>query len=398
LRAADPPAVPVPGNDEAERPWWWVFDPRHSLRAFAATSAAVALAVFTALTAESASRSLRRSLEAQAGAGFETLAAQMSDKLDRTLFERYRTLQFASSLATLRSYSATAEERRRVLASLQSATPDFVWLGVLDAKGMIVACTKGYAEGSSAADRPWFIAARETAYAAGPREVRNLPADVITPDEGDVNPRVFDLAVPLTDPDGRFGGVLAAHLRWGWTREVQLSVVPDLLRRDRIGVTLYSGQGDVLLDSGGSGWNRPPDAPAGNDTRRLRGFFTEGTTLGTTYLTGYARSRGHKDFRGLGWITAVRQPTDRAFATAENLRRTILQWGLVFTAAATVVAWLIAGRIARRLRTVERAAGRIASGDVLATLPPPRGDSEIDRMCAALGRLIEELRARPPGA
>lgn len=153
-----------------------------------------------------------------------------------------------------------------------------------------------------------------------------------------------------------------------------------------------------MLDSGGSGWTRPPDAPAGNDTRRLRGFFTESTTLGTTYLTGYARSRGHKDFRGLGWITAVRQPADRAFAAAEELRRTILQWGLVFTAAGMVVAWLAAGRIARRLRTVERAAGRIASGDVLATLPPPRGDSEIDRMCAALGRLLEELRARPPGA
>ena len=385
-------------NEVAERPWWWVFDPRHSLRALAAASIGTVLAAFTVLTAESASRNLRRSLEAQTGAGFETLAAQMSDKVDRTLFERYRTLQFASSLATLRSYSATVEERRRVLASLQSATPDFVWLGVLDAKGVIVAGTKGYAEGTSAADRPWFIAARETAYAAGPREVRNLPADVITPDEGDVNPRVLDLAVPLTDPDGRFGGVLAAHLRWGWTREVQLSVVPDLLRRDRIGVTLYSGQGDVLLDSGGSGWTRPPDAPAGNDTRRLRGFFTESTTLGTTYLTGYARSRGHKDFRGLGWITAVRQPADRAFAAAEELRRTILQWGLVFTAAGMVVAWLAAARIARRLRTVERAAGRIASGDVLATLPPPRGDSEIDRMCAALGRLIEELRARPPGA
>ena len=383
--------------DAPERPWWWIFDPRHSLRAYAATALGLALAAFTVLTAESASRKLRRSLEAQTGAGFETLAAQMSDKLDRTLFERYRALQFAGSLATLRSYSATAEERRRVLASLQSATPDFVWLGVLDAKGVIVACTKGYAEGSSAADRPWFIAARETAYAAGPREVRNLPADVITPDEGDVNPRVFDLAVPLTDPDGRFGGVLAAHLRWGWTREVQLSVVPDLLRRDRIGLTLYTGQGDPLLDSGGSGWTRPPDAPAGADTRRLRGYFTEGTTLGTTYLTGYARSRGHKDFRGLGWITTVRQPADRAFAPAEELRRTILGWGIVFTAAGMAVAWLLAGRVARRLRTVERAAGRIGSGDVLATLPPPRGDSEIDRMCVALGRLIEELRGRRPG-
>ena len=42
--------------------------------------------------------------------------------------------------------------------------------------------------------------------------------------------------------------------------------------------------------------------------------------------------------------------------------------------------------------------GRIGSGDVLATLPPPRGDSEVDRMCAALGKLVEDLRARRPGS
>lgn len=361
--------MPTPKPPETDRPWWWVFDPRHSLRAFAALVAGIVLAGFTAITAETAGRALRRSLEAQAGPGFETLAWQVSDKVDRVLLERHRALQFAAALAPLRSYETAAADRRRVLASLQGAHPDFVWLGVLDAKGTILACTKGYAEGSSAADRPWFIAAREGSYAAGPREIRNLPPDVVTPDEGDTLPRVLDLAVPLTDPDGRFAGVLAAHLRWGWAREVQLSVVPDLLRREQIGVTVYSGQGDVLLDSGGSGWTRPPDAPAGNDTRRLRGSYIERTTLGTTYLTGYARSRGHKEFRGLGWITAVRQPTERAFGPAEDLRRTVARTGFILTAAGMVFAWIAAGRLARRLRVIERAAGRIGGGDVLATLP-----------------------------
>jgi HAMP domain-containing protein len=388
----------TPAAPESERPWWWIFDPRHSLRALAAITAGATLAAFTAVTAETAGRSLRRSLEAQAGPGFETLAWQVSDKLDRAILERHRALQFAAALPTLRSYDAAPAERRRVLTSLQGAQPDFVWLGVLDAKGTIVACTKGYSEGSSAADRPWFIAAREGSYAAGPREVRNLPPDVVTPEEGDAHPRVLDLAVPLTDPDGRFAGVLAGHVRWGWAREVQLSVVPDLLRRELIGVTVYSGQGDTLLDSEGSGWTRPPDAPAGNDTRRLRGSYVERTTLGTTYLTGYARSRGHKEFRGLGWITAVRQPAERAFAAAVELRSTVIRTGFVLTLAGMALAWIVAGRVARRLRVIERAADRIGGGDVLATLPPPRGDSEIDRMCAALGRLIEDLRARRPDA
>jgi HAMP domain-containing protein len=217
---------------------------------------------------------------------------------------------------------------------------------------------------------------------------------VLAPEEGEAAPRVLDLAVPVADPDGRFAGVLAAHLRWGWARETQLSVIPEAVRRERIGVTVYSTAGDVLLDSGGSGWTRPPDPPALPGRRAFRGHLVESTSLGTTYVTGFVRSRGFREYRGLGWIVAVRQPVERAFAPATEVRHAIARWGFGCAGLGMIGAWIFAGRLSRRLRSLATAAGRIQAGDVLTVLPSGRGEGEMEQVCGALGRMVEDLRAR----
>lgn len=379
------------------RDWWWVFDPRLSLRAASALLVGVGLLLFTVVIAAIASRSLHRSLEQQLGQRFETLAVQVSDRLDHTLYERYRAVLFAASLDSLRSYATPPAERRRVFAALQETAPDLVWISFIDAQGKIVASTQSRIEGTSAAERPWFRGAREHPYAGGPRDSRDLPPEILTPESGESLPRVVDLAVPVLDPDGRFAGVLAAQMRWGWTREVLTAVIPEPLRREQIGVTVYSADGDVLLDTGGSGWTRPPDSPALPEQRRFRGSMIEPTALGTTYLTGFVRSRGFREYRGLGWITAVRQPIARALAPVDALRDTIMRWGLGFVAGGMVAAWLAAGRHSRRLRSVGTAAARIGQGDVLARLPGGRGDGELARMCGALDRMVDNLRDRKDG-
>lgn len=394
---------PPPARPAAlpERDWWWIFDPRESLRAAAALAFGATAVAVTAIVAWLAGDALHRQLEAHAASSLETLAAQVGDKLDRALYERYRTLQLAAALPSVRAYGQSPADRRRVLAVLQETTPDFAWLGFVDAAGRIVAGTGGHFENTSVELRAWFREARRQPYAGPLREhpelARLLPAAAGDP-AGDPHapPRFLDLAVPVSGPEGEFAGVLAAHLRWDWSREVQASVVPESARRALLGVTVYGPDHEVLLDSGGSGWTLPPDAPALPDPRRPRGAFVEATSLGTTYLTGYLRSRGHREFRGLGWTTAVRQPVERIFAPVSALRRRLVAWGLALTLAGSAAAWWAAGRISRRLRSVAAAAERIRAGDVLAVLPSARGEGELAHLCAALGALVEDLRARDP--
>ena len=376
------------------RDWWWIFDPRQSLRAAAALFFGLLAVAFTLLIATLVGRSLRQSLEGHLGNTFETLAAQMSDRLDRTIYERYRTLEFTANLAPLRTVATPVADRRRILAALQDTTPDFAWIGFLDTTGRIVAATQGLQEGASAESRPWFRGAREQPYAGNPREAPEITAAGAPGDDGEPAPRFLDLAVPVTDTDGRFGGVLAAQVRWTWTRDAQQSVVPEAARRERLGVTVYSAAGEVLIDSGSSGWTRPPDSPAISDRRKFRGHLIEPTSLGTTYLTGFLRSRGFREYRGLGWVTAVRQPVDHALTSATALQHTIARWGFALAGLGMIGAWLFAGRISRRLRSLATAARRIQSGDVLTVLPSGRGEGEIEHLCRALGHLVEDFRAR----
>lgn len=372
--------------------WWWVFDPRLSLRARAAFTTGGACLLFTWALSWAAGAVFRRHLEGQLGPSLETQAFQISDKLDRSIYERYRQLQFGATLAPLRAPVAPAAERRPVLDAILDAAPDLAWVGWADPDGTVVSATQGLLEKTSVADTAWFRGARERPY-FGVRETPDLARQLRVPNE-DAGSRLMDIAVPVTDGKGRFVGVLAALVRWSAARAIQLSVVPETAQRERLGVTIYALNGDILLDSGGSGWNLPPPAPSLPEQRRYRGSFVESSSHGPAFFTGYARSRGFRDYRGLGWLVTVRQPAAIAFAPVSALQRAVIGWGFGFTCVLAVASWFFAARLARRLTLVTAAAHRIRGGDVLAVIPLQHGESEMEKMCGAVGELVEDFRQK----
>jgi HAMP domain-containing protein len=376
-------------------PWWSVFDPRCSLRARAALLVAVAGIGFSALGIWLAGTLLQRELQAAKGAAFESLAFQLGDKLDRALYERYRTLVHAASLDALRRNDPSPSERRRLLESLLESSPDFAWIGYADATGRILTATGGLLENTDAALRPWFRGAREQPFLGALRENPELARIVPAGPEGEASTRFLELAVPVQAADGRFNGVLVSQLRWGWSRDVQLSIVPESVARERVAASVYGADGGILLDSGALGWSHPPALPALGETRRARGWLIEATPEGSAFLTGFSRSRGFREYRGLGWIAIVRQPVSQAFAPVATLRQQLARWAFALVLAGAGLGWVIAGRLARRLRSIAAAAHRIQEGDILAVLPRPAGESELSRMCRAVGDLVEDLRERP---
>ncbi len=376
-------------------PWWSAFDPRCSLRARAVCLVAAGGGGFAALLIWLAGGVVEREVRSTRGAAYEALAFQLGDKLDRALYERYRTLQHAASLDTLRRYDPSPAERRQLLESLLESSPDFAWIGLADATGRILTGTGKLFENTDAAQRPWFRGARDQPYLGPLRENPELARTVPAGPEGEAATRFLELAVPVQAADGRFHGVLAAVLRWQWTRDVQLSVVPEALARERVAASVYTADGDLLLDSGALGWTHPPALPPLGETRRPRGWMIETAPEGVTFLTGFSRSRGFREYRGLGWVALVRQPVRDVLAPVSALRRRLAGWAAGVVAAAVASAWILAGRHARRLRSVAASAQRIREGDILAVLPHPAGESELSRLCRAVGGLVEDLRARP---
>jgi len=382
-----------PPTSSAPTAWWHTLDPRRHLPVGAALICGGSALALVFLLAWSAGALLHRQLERQLGPSFENLAHQIGDKLERSLYERTRQLQFASHLTPLQNPAAPAAERQALVESLHDASPDYAWIGFADPGGLIRAASQNLFTQENAAELAWFRGARRQTYLGTPREFSALAAAV--PAIGADAPLFLAVAVPVNSATGQFLGVLGAQLRWSSAREIQLSVIPESARRARLGVTLYAPTGEVLLDSGGSGWTAPPDAPPGlSDRPGTRGVLTENTTGGTVYLTGHARTRGFREYRGVGWLVVVRQPAAHVFAPVAELRSGIVRLGLVFAAVFAAAAWIFAARLERRLTAVATAAGRIRGGDILALLPQPHGHTAFARMCAALGAMVETFRTR----
>lgn len=383
-----PPTTPARDPDD----WWWIFDPRQSLRARAVLIFGGLALAFSLLLGWTAETFFRQHLSRQLGPTFETLAFQIGDKLDRALDERLRALQLAASISPLKNPATPVAERRAVLDALLNAAPDCAWIGFADREGRIVAAAPQMFEGSPVGDTAWFRGARRQSFAGSVREDAELARAL--PSSGIEKSRFLDLAVPVNDAQGNLLGVLGAHVRWSWARDTQHSVVSEAARRERIGVTIYAPDGEALLDSGVSNWTLPPDAPKVGEKKGARGYFVENVPGEAEFFTGYARTNGFREFRGANWLVAVRQPVADAFAAAGHVHRRIMWAGATFTLVIIVLSWLIAGRIVRRMAAVASAADRIRSGDILTLIPRPTGNGEVQAMCGALGDMVDDFRQK----
>lgn len=380
-------------SEPPEHAWWAFFDPRKNLATRAALwtggTALLVVAILTWLSGALIERPIKEAFSSK----LESLAVQVSDKLDRALAEQSRALQFAAS--TLASLDPT--ERRLRLAAILSASPDLAWVGVTDLDGKIIAGTQGVLETTDAALRPWFLGARRQPYFS---EVTELPelAHLATSENG-APPRFVTLAVTINTPEGRFLGVLAGQWKWQTARDLQGTVLTEAERRSQISITLYNEKGEAVLDSSTAlnGGAALP-APTLLNARLARGSLIEDIRDEGKYFSGFARSAGLRGFRGPRLVTVVRQPSAEITAPVFVMRKAIARWGTLFAVTLSAAAWLTTARITRRLRVVTAAADKIRVGDIFTVMPRPPGEDELSRMNRALDDLVEDFRAKLPKA
>jgi HAMP domain-containing protein len=371
--------------------WWHRFDPRHNVWVLAALLFGGAALGFIFILSEITGAIFRTKLERQAGQALETFAVQVSDKLDHNVYERYREIQFAAGLGPLRTSAATPAERRRLFEAMQSANADYAWIGFADPAGTVVVATQGLLEGTKVDIREWFRSARGGPYASGLHEYVPLAKEL--PDSTGEKQRFIDLAAPVMAVNGQILGVLGAQLNWSWAHDVQLSVVPETARRESLGVAIYAQKGELVLDSGGSGWTEAPGIPTLPARPGLRGSFTENAEGGTVYLAGYARSLGYRDFPGLHLLVVVRQPTAIVFAPVRELQIWIWRLGALLAGGFVILSWILVARLNRPMRAIARAADHIGGGDVTCLIPRYR-DGAAGRLSTAIGDLVDALRAK----
>ncbi len=283
-----------------------VTNPLYRIKRYRWLPTLIVLMAGVALTIGGATlHSIENRLVATTGETLALAAADIADKLDRVLFDHYSNIQFmAEGLAPMmRDRAGMAEYLHRA----KKMHPHYLWVGVTDAEGRIVAATNPAGTGKDRSDREWFRAVRDRG------GIQVWDAQVGEDSDG-------VMAVAFTAPIlGRHGEFLGAV-----TSRVSLPVMEDVFREtihvlqrqrgpfSRIEYQFLNRDGDILADSvlrqEGTGNLKQMALPSALLSASAQPGYVEETHLRrhVPVVTGYAKTYGYGRFTGLHWAVLVR--------------------------------------------------------------------------------------------
>jgi len=371
--------------------WASHLNPSRSLRTRLGLAIALTALVLSVLASLIVGQTASAQVKVNVGQFLAELSYQMTDKLDRGMFERYRDLQIISTLNALRSPTTPILEQRNLLEKLQSTYINYAWIGFTDTRGVVRASTGKLLEGKNVGARPWFIAGKKAAYVGDVHEAVKLAK--LLPNPTGEPLRFVDISVPVSDLQGNFSGVLGAHLSWNWAKEVENSLLYPLQGRN-LEMFVFRQNGDLLLSP--SGLTKPTTAQnllasLKSNPQEMNGYAIETWSDGNKYLTGFARSQGYRDYPGLGWIVLVRQKYSIAFAPVRRLQQQIFGWNLMFGGLFAAIAYLAADRITKPILAIASSAETIRQGDTALKIPIVKGEDETAKLSKSLHRLVATL-------
>ena len=328
-------------------------------------------------------------LETTIGQYAGDIAYQMADKLDRGMFERYRDIQIFASLDPIRQSNYPLAAKRSLLEKLQSTYPDYAWIGLTNQQGVVLASTGKVLEGVDVSKRPIFQGGRVEPHVG---DVHNaLLLAKLLPNRTGEPLRFVDLAAPVKDTQGKFQGVIAAHLSWTWASEVEKSLLQRLGKHHQVEIFILSQDGTVLLGPKAFQGQKLTLASVQSARANQNSYLIEPWVQEGNYVTGYAKTQGYRDYPGLGWLVLVRQKAAVALAPTRSLQYQVLVWGVGLGTLFAVLIGLSANRMVRPMLKIAAAANRIRQGDALAKIPLVRGQDELATLAESLRHLVSTL-------
>ncbi|MDQ3061119.1 MAG: PAS domain-containing sensor histidine kinase, partial [Pseudomonadota bacterium] len=115
-----------------------------------------------------------RQAKSSIGVNLAELAYQMSYRLDRAMFERYREVQLMADRLGQDGEPVSRAQNRRALDALQRTYPHYAWIGATDERGKVLVATRGMLESADVSARPWFQNVQKNQHVGDVHEARLL--------------------------------------------------------------------------------------------------------------------------------------------------------------------------------------------------------------------------------
>lgn len=322
------------------------------------------------------------------------LASRMATQLAHDMADRASELRFLASLDRMRDPDRPVADKQALLMTKQATYPIYAWIGFTDAQGRIVASTEPRVNGADVSQRSWFIGGQKGLFYEDVHDAVLLSKLLPRPRLDELPLRLLDVAVPVHDKQGRFLGVLAAHLSLDWAYELRASLL-DQLEDEALEMVLVNRTGEVIVGNSVLPAKTANIAPLGVVSQALRGRIAtalERWPDGRHYLSAAAPALGTHPYPGLGWAVVVRTDEDIAFAGARRLARGMLLAGLLVALLFSVLVWRVVRRQLRPLERLSESARRLEVDGLPAPMAEPEGDGEVAVFARSLTRLVNALR------
>lgn len=366
-----------------------LINPRRSLKARLGLAIAGIALIFSILVSSIVGALTSDRLEANIGKSLADLAYQMTDKLDRGMFERYRDIQILATLDSIKNPFTPASTKRELLEKVQSSYPDYAWIGLTDQQGKVLVSTGKLLEGKDVSKRPWFEKAQTSNYIGDVHPAKLLGKIIPNPTGEPL--RLVDVAAPVSDDKDNVQGVLGAHLNWTWAREVQKSLLQAVEKDNSVEVLILGNDRTVLLGAPELESQQLDLKSVKAASAAQNGYQVETWSNGKSYLTGFAQSKGYRNYPGLGWLVLVRQKRDIAFAPVRQLQQQILIYTITLGVVLAILGWIVADSFVKPMQRIATAADRIRRGDTTTKIPILRGKDELAILSKSLSKLVHSL-------
>ncbi|GBL45588.1 sensor histidine kinase [Sulfuriferula multivorans] len=373
-------------------------DPRRSLASALGWLIIALSLVFALVAAWWLGGMARTSLMQQHSRQLVLSADQLGAGLDQALASRLQSVRATAAMLGTGLGTDTPRAQRAVLDELQSAYPEFTWIGLADAKGRVVAASDGLLEGSSVAERAGFAQGLKESWIGDVAVDKKRP-----PLPGGEAQRTVDMTTPVRDPRGRAVGVLGAQLSLRWARNYAQGLRETLHLHDAAQALVLDRKGVVLIGPDalqGKRWHSTPvnatnliDAAqvvTGDGTHSPVPAF-ERLASGQVVLVTRTEPRVGSALHTLGWRVQLIEPADRAGQRADTLWLRILWGSLGLGGTAALFGVLITRRLTRRLTDLTRAVQNVGRGKAQ-HVEVPSGIDEVARVGAAFAEVLGALQ------
>ncbi len=316
------------------------------------------------------------------------LASAMAERLDQSMFERYREITYIADLDAIRSlWTAEPAKLERALEQLQSTMPDYTWLGFAEPDGKVRAATRGLLRGRSVAARPWF---KDGLNGQNAKDVHSavLLDELLRSDKNAAPMRFVDVAAPVLSAEGKTLGVLGAHLSWAWAEDLRKTVLQRHDAAHVMDIAVFSQSGEVLVG--------PEDIKTVSgemlttaNARQASDFVID--RAGEPMLVSIIKTKGLGAYPGLGWSVLVREPLAVALQPAERLKLLIFTLGGGMAVLGGVIAWLLAANVAQPITKLRVELDLVGRDGARHTIARQHGSSDVLALSTAIRSLLRRV-------